>query len=76
MRDTAVKYVDKQSNPFSLENEISKLKVSIPLTELVKNYQYKSYVAKILELYPMLDMVNVEDDQPKLLFDPAIDGQL
>lgn len=40
-KDIAAKEVEKKSNLFSLENEISKLKVSIPLTELVKNDKYK-----------------------------------
>ena len=48
----------------------------IHLTELVKNNQYKSHVAKMLKVYPFSDMVNVEDDQPELIFGLAIDGQL
>jgi len=35
---------------FSLEKEISKLKVSIPLTELVKNEKYKFQIVKMLKL--------------------------
>lgn len=49
---------------FNLETEISKLKVSIPLTELVKNSHYKSNIIKMLKVDPMSDMVNFEDDQP------------
>lgn len=40
-KDVTAKDVEKQSNIFSLENEISNLKVSIPLTELVKNDKHK-----------------------------------
>ena len=32
-------------------------------------------MSKILNLYPLSDMVNVEDDQPKLIFGPALDGE-
>lgn len=39
-KDTTSKEVDKQSNMLSLENEISKLKVLIPLIELVWNDKY------------------------------------
>lgn len=42
-----IKEVEK-SIPFSLETKISKLKVSKPLTELVKNKLYKSHLAKML----------------------------
>ena len=51
-----------KSGSFNLETEISKLKVSIPLTELVKNSHYKSDIAKTLKVDPLSDMVNVEDD--------------
>lgn len=40
---------------FSLENEISKLKVSIPLTEIMKNTTYRGQISKILNIDPMLD---------------------
>ena len=74
-RDIVIKEVDK-TTPFSLETKISKLKVLIHLTELVKNNQYKSHVSKMLKVDPLSDMVNVEDDQPELICAPAIDGQL
>ena len=38
-KEAPVKEVEKTS-AFSLENEISKLKVSIPLTEIMKNNSY------------------------------------
>ena len=73
-KEVPVKEVEKVS-AFSLENEISKLKISIPLTEIMKNSSYRGQVSKILNFDPMLDMVNVEDDQPELIFGPALDGQ-
>jgi len=48
-KDVPAKEVDKVS-VFNLENEIAKLKISIPLTELMKNSNYKSQVSKIFEL--------------------------
>ena len=74
-RDTAVKEVDKVTT-FNLENEIAKLKVSIPLIELVKNNHYKDQVSKMLPIDPLSNMVNVEDDHPEFIFGPAIDGKL
>lgn len=49
--------------------------MSIPLTDLVKNSHYKSDIAKMLKVYPLSNIVNVEDDQPELIFGLAIDGQ-
>lgn len=73
-RDIIQKEVDKSSS-LNLETKISKLKVSIPLTELVKNSHYKSDIVKMMKVDPMSNMVNVEDDQPELIFCPTIDGQ-
>jgi len=72
-KDVSAKEVEKTS-VFNLENEIAKLKVSIPLTELMKNNSYKGQVSKILNLDPLSDMVNVEDDRPELIFGPALKG--
>jgi len=73
-KDITVKEVEKVSS-INLESENAKLKVSIPLTELVKNRNYKHHVSRILQMDPLSDMVNVEDDHPKLIFGPAIEGQ-
>jgi len=73
-KDLPVKEVDKVT-AFSLENEIAKLKVSIPLTESIKNTNYKHQVSKILHIDPLSNTVNVEDDHPELIFGPALEGQ-
>jgi len=72
-KDIGVKEVEKVSS-FNLESEIAKLKVSIPLTELVKNNNYKHHVSRILHIDPFSNMVNVEDDHPELIFGLAIEG--
>lgn len=73
-KDVPTKGVENTSS-FSLENKISKLKVSIPLTELMRNNSYRGQVSKILNFDPMSDMVSVEDDQPELIFGPALNGE-
>lgn len=73
-KDIRVKEVEKVSS-FNLESEIGKLKVSTPLAELVKNRNYKHHVSRILQIYPLSDMVNVKDDHPELIFGPTIEGQ-
>ena len=51
------------------------MKVSIPLTEIMRNNSYRGQVSKILNFDPMSDMVNVEDDQPKMIFGLALNGE-
>jgi len=73
-KDVPTKEVEKIS-VFNVENEIAKSKISIPLTKLMKNNNYKSQGSKILSLDPSSDMVNVEDDSLELIFGPALEGQ-
>ena len=64
----------KKTPTLGLENEISKLKVSIPLTELMKNNSYRGQISKMLNFDPLSDMVNVEDDQLEMIFGPTSNG--
>ena len=65
----------KRQVHFSLENEISKIKISVPLSKLVTQDAYKSQILKDLNIGENNDTVNLNDDQPKLLFGPRIEGR-
>lgn len=58
-----------------LEAEITKLKISIPLGELVRNYQYISQILKELKVDKSTNTVNIADDHPTIIFGPKIDGK-
>lgn len=45
------------------------------MTEIMKNNSYRGQVSKILNCDPMSDMVNVEDDQPEMIFGPTLNGE-
>jgi ribonuclease HI len=74
--------------PFSLEGELAKIKIPIPLTELMNRDGYHSQVIKALAIEPDIgtkaltigsvthtDTVNLTDDHPELLFGPEVDGR-
>ena len=61
--------------PFNLEAEISKLKISIPLSELAKHDVYRQQIQRSLQMPENRDDVNVLDDTPELLFGPEVDGK-
>ena len=76
------------SAPFSLEAELAKIKIPVPLTELISRGGYRSQVLKALAIEPDIgtqaltvgsethsDTVNLADDCPELLFGPAVDGR-
>ena len=78
----------KAPTPFSLEGELAKVKIPIPLSELMSKDAYRSQVIKALNIEPNIgtealtvgsenhsDIVNLTDDQPELLFEPEVDGQ-
>ena len=54
--------------PFNLEEEIGKLKISIPLSELAKHDVYRQQIQRSLQMPQVRDDVNVLDDTPELLF--------
>ena len=65
----------KTTLPFSLEGEIAKIKISMPLAELVTQEVYKNQVLKALNINTDADTLNLTDDKPELLFGPKIEGK-
>jgi len=65
----------KTQMPFNFKIEIAKLKILVPLTELVKNESYKAQITETLDIGEGEDTVNLNDDQPELLFGPEVNGK-
>jgi hypothetical protein len=66
---------DKALGNFSLENEINKIKIPIPLVELAKNPIYRKQIAKMIsfsEDESQADVINLEDDKPNIVFGPHV----
>jgi hypothetical protein len=74
--------------PFSLEGELAKIKIPIPLIELINRDRYHSQVIKELAIEPDIgtkaltigsvthsDTVNLTDDHPELLFGLEVDSR-
>ena len=67
--------MSKTQVPFSFEGEISKIKITMPLTELVTQQVYRSQVLKVLNIGNDIDTLNLIDDKPELLFGPEVEGK-
>jgi hypothetical protein len=68
---------EKVIGNFNLENEISKIKIPIPLVELAKNPIYRKQIAKIINFSDkesQADSINLEDDRPIISFGPHVEG--
>jgi ribonuclease HI len=73
----STKETDKGGGGFSLENEINKIKIPIPLVELAKNPVYRKQMTKAIgfsELESHSDVINLEDDKPNITFGPHFEG--
>ena len=67
--------IEKSPFPFNLGVEVAKMKVFVPLIELIKHETYKSQIRKSLNFIENEDSVNLFDDQPKLIFSPDVSGK-
>lgn len=64
---------DKSPSPFSFESEVQKLKISVPLIELVKNEAFKKPILEALKLKATQasnNYVNLQDDKPAVVLSP------
>ena len=67
--------VNKTVQNFSLENELGKLKIPVPLIELMKNPSYKESVLKMINLAsnrPIFDTVNLQKENPRIFIGSAL----
>ena len=64
------------SRPFSFESEVAKIKMSLPFTEICRNTEYSDQLIKMLKSDDgsmLLDTVNLQDDNPTILFGPRME---
>ena len=58
-----------------MESEIARIKISVPLSELATQDVNKGQILRALNIGENGDSVNLNDDQPALLFGPKIEGE-
>jgi len=65
------------SSPFSLEHEISKIKILILLTKLVKTNSYRNQILKWLQpsstIDPSTNVINLQDGKPTIVLGPIVE---
>ena len=63
-KNVEVEEVNKSMQNFNLENELGKIKIPMPFTELMKNPSYKNSVLKMIgstNSLPHSDTVNLQE---------------
>jgi hypothetical protein len=70
---------DKNVSSFNLEHEINKIKIPVPLLELLKTEPFKKTVLKALEAPAHVifsDTINLEDENPAITIGPHIEDKI
>src|SRR5713226_8785526 len=68
-KNMEVEEVNKTVQNFNLENELGKIKIPMPFTELMKKPSYKESVLKMIgsaSNHPLSDTVNLQEENPKI----------
>ena len=62
--------VERPSPPFNLQNEIAKIKISVPFNEILRNLEYRGKLSRMIKSKETYDSLNLQDDHPKIMFGP------
>jgi hypothetical protein len=73
-----VKEIEMQLSPFNLEHEINRIKMHVPLVELMKNEPFKHSILKVFQSHAFVissDIVNLQDENPSIAVGPHIEDK-
>jgi hypothetical protein len=69
-----LKEFDRPQAYFILENELRKIKIPVPLSELLKNDPFKQSIMKVLQS-PTSIVISPQDENPTISVGPHIEDQ-
>jgi ribonuclease HI len=73
-----VKEIPKPTSPFNFEYEIQKIRIPVPLSELVKHEDFKRILSKLLLPEPSnhpTDSINLQDEKPTVILGPMVEDR-
>jgi hypothetical protein len=73
-----VKEILKPPPFFNFDHEIQKLRIPVPLSELVKHEDFKKSLFKLLQSEPTshsIDSVNLQDEKPAVILGPLVEDR-
>jgi ribonuclease HI len=73
-----VRETPKPLSSFSFEHKIQKIRIPIPLSELVRNEDFKRSLSKLLQFespHPSTDLVNLQDENPTIVLGPMAEDR-
>jgi hypothetical protein len=75
---TEVREDSKPIPSFHFEHEFQNIRIPIPLSELVKNEDFKRSLSKLLQSkspHPPADSVNLQDEKPAVILGPMVEDR-
>jgi ribonuclease HI len=75
---TEVREAPKPTPSFNFEHEIQKIRIPVPLSELVKNEDFKRSLSKLLQSespQPPSDSINLQDEKPAVILGPMVEDR-
>jgi hypothetical protein len=73
-----VREAPKPIPSFNFEHEIQKIRILVPLSELVKNEDFKRSLSKLLQSelpQPSTDSINLQDEKPTVVLGPMVEDR-
>ena len=73
-----VREAPKPISSFNFEHEIQKIRIPVPLSELVKNEDFKRSLSKLLQSespQPSTNSVNLQDENPAIVLGTMVEGK-
>jgi ribonuclease HI len=73
-----VREILKPSSSFNFEHEIQKIRILVPLSELVKHEDFKKSLSKLLQSEPSyhpIDSINLQDENPTVILGPMVEDR-
>jgi hypothetical protein len=73
-----VREIPKPPSSFNFEHEIQKIRIPVPISELVKHEDFKRSLSKILQPEPSChstDSVNLQDEKPTVILGPMVEDR-
>ena len=76
MKQVAPIEVEKVNSKFNLQNELSKLKISVPFNEFLRNNEYRDTITKMVrgQREFQSDILELTDDNPTISFGSKVES--
>jgi hypothetical protein len=73
-----IREIPKLTSSFNFEHEIQKIRIPVPLTELIKHGEFKKRFSDLLKSEasgPSTDCINLQDEKPAVVLGPMVEDR-